>query len=152
MMASGEIRISTTTMRQMPVLAESGCYSLCLGGDPASFSIIGNTNFGANSEFSYQLEDALGNPLIAPGYSLQEHLVPDIGINTNGKFIPLTNGVAFDTVGFDVGDVPKNAFIVSTQTFTIQYRGLYYELTSVFQHLNIAVNGFPINIVYPIYP
>jgi hypothetical protein len=30
MMASGEIRLSTTTMRRMPVLAQSGCYSLCL--------------------------------------------------------------------------------------------------------------------------
>jgi len=47
MMASGEIRLFATTMRRMPVLAQSGgCYSLCLSDAPGPVGQAGTVQFG----------------------------------------------------------------------------------------------------------
>jgi hypothetical protein len=174
MMASGEIRLSSTMMRRMPVLAQSqnltqsGCYSVCLPSDtgnstasfvfsipgvavdpnvPASFSIAGSVDLGFYSIYTYQLNNANGTPLTGPGYSAAEYISPaDTSINANGIYMPLNNGQLSDRVGFvNPPTVPAN--IVTTQTFTALYQGYFYDLSTVFQHQNISSYGSPYYIV-----
>jgi hypothetical protein len=101
--------------------------------NPSSFRIVEHENHGSYEMYSYQLYDVGGHPLMEQGYSVNEHVNPQIGITSNDEFVPMTNGMMYDEVGWL--DPPSQARLaVVTQTFTVQYQGQIYELTTTLQH------------------
>jgi hypothetical protein len=120
--------------------------------NPARFSIVGKQQRGSYAGYYYQLYSEQGDALTGPGYSVEEHVWPDTGINSNDRYVPMNNGVAYDQVGWKDVEPPANAFRVVTQTFTVQYQGQYYDLSSVFVHTNQAFMGVTVNTVFAIQP
>lgn len=93
--------------------------------------------------------------LTGPGYSWQEHITPDIGINGNHQpFVPMTSeGVAIDQVGWVPPVRPPRIYDgILTQTFVVRYQGVDYHLTSEFKHENRSYNGRVTNTVTVIRP
>jgi len=167
MMASGEIRLLPTTMRRMPVLAQSGCYSLCLtasaannavvspaipGTDndpavPASISVIGSTPSGQLpylSVYTYQINNSSGMPVTGSGYYAAES-VTNTAFNTNGQYFSAPNGVITDYVGLSIVTVPADLYgqtLTTTQTYTALYNGYFYNLPTVLQHtISVSSSG-----------
>lgn len=100
-------------------------------------------NMGSFSIFSYQLEDAYGDVLDGPGYTLEEDAVSQVPINTsNNLFVPVVDGQVEDIVGWEPPNLPtQNADVVASQSFIVQYQGQQYTLTTVLQHENQYTNG-----------
>ncbi len=117
---------------------------LGLAGLPSKFVILSadTENIGTYSVYVYQLEDAQGNALTGPGYSWEENISPNTGFTSNGRFVSMTNGMAYDLVGwFPPAIPPQNADFVTTQTFTVRHHGKYCHLTTDFRHENKSING-----------
>lgn len=133
---------------------------------PSQFVVLQNNtiNEGSFSYFYYQLENAEGRALTGSGYAVEEHIVPSKGVHTSeGTFVPLTNGVAQDVVGFAdwVGGQPVPVIIptdelvadgVFSQTFTVSYSGQTYNLTTEFLHVSSVANEVAYNDVVDIVP
>jgi RHS repeat-associated protein len=131
---------------------------------PARFVILNDKteNKGSYSIFYYQLENKEGQKLTGNGYAVEEHISPSPGTTTSeGTFVPATHGVSQDLVGEAGQDAhgqpqsitlptsPDADFIVE-QTFTVQYQGNEYNLTTKFEHETHIVNGVATNTVIPI--
>jgi hypothetical protein len=146
------------------VLAQSGCYSLCLPssagnnvaipsvpgtsddpGVPASISIIGSTPSGFLpyvSVYSYQINNKSGVPVTGSDYYAAES-ISGAAINSNGHYVQAPNGVITDYVGLAVVTVPHELYgaaTTQTQTFSALYGGYFYSLPTVLQH-NISISS-----------
>jgi hypothetical protein len=149
------------------LLAQSGCYSLCLAssagngassqfqvsipgisvdpGVPASISIIGSTPYGQLpyvSAYSYQINNQFGAPVTGSAYYAAE-LATGPAYNTNGQYLSAPNGVIKDYVGLTVTAVPPDYYGTSTtqtQTYSALYDGYFYAIPTVLQH-NISVSS-----------
>ena len=132
---------------------------------PAKFVILypKTENMGSFSYYYYQLETAQGKALTGDGYTVKEHIVGlTPSINSNKVFAPMQNGIAKDTCGWagDNPNDPENQSLPSNmnvdhfffQTFTVEYQGQDYNLSTEFQHEDRAVNGNATNIVTYITP
>lgn len=104
-----------------------------------------------SSWWYYQLYNKEDQALTGSGYSLEEHVLPVTGVNSNKKYVPLNDGEAKDNVGF-TGPQYKNKDLHQTQGFTVQFEGKYYPLTTVFGHEEIYNNGTYSNNVTDIVP
>jgi RHS repeat-associated protein len=131
---------------------------------PSKFEIAGYTNMGSFTKYSYQLETAQGKHLTGDGYTCEEHVVgQNVGMTSNHTFVPLDkNGIWTDYVGYFnlVNGVPQsktlpssmNVYNVVFQTFTVEYEGQDYNLSTEFEHIHSVVNGNATNIVTDIAP
>lgn len=95
------------------------------------------------------------------GYKVEEHLVGrNKSINSNHYFHPLFHGMGTDTVGWwkvvngnkESMPLPVNRYLTFMQTFTAEYMGHYYRLSSRFEHVDQALNGKATNLVKVIVP
>lgn len=132
---------------------------------PVKFVILNKKtkDEGSFSYFYYQLENKEGQKLTGSGYSVEEHISPDTGIVTSeGKFQPATNGVSQDLVGYAnfSGQNPAPVHLSSDssggvmvlQTFTVRYQKRDYNLTTVFVHSTVVIQGLAINEVTDLAP
>ncbi len=132
---------------------------------PAKFSILNKKtkNEGSFSYFYYQLENKEGQKLKGNGYGVEEHISPSAGIHTSeGTFVPATDGVSQDIVGYadwSSGQARSvtlpdtfNIDVKVEQTFTVSYRGKEYNLTTRFEHETRIVSGVATNTVTDIVP
>jgi RHS repeat-associated protein len=126
-------------------------------------AILGSTNMGSFSYYYYQLETAQGTSISGSGYSVEEHFVGNSPTNnSSNKFVPLRKGIATDIVGWAkmVNGVPQSEILPTDmneddtfmQTFTVQYGGRYYDLSTEFEHEDKVVNGQATNTVTDIVP
>jgi hypothetical protein len=122
-------------------------------GAPARFEVVSAESKGDYEQYKYQLTDADGNALTGPGYKAAEFISPsNTTVNANGEYVTLNHGVFTDNVGWQSGIVPITANIVTTQWFSVMYQGRCYSISTVFQHINLAVGGTPANTVTVIHP
>lgn len=133
---------------------------------PSQFVVLENQtlNEGSFSYFYYRLQNREGQALTGSGYAVEEHIVPSKGVHTSeGTFVPLTDGVATDAVGYadwSTGQpmpvtIPTDAVVIDAvfgQTFTVSYGGQEYDLTTVFQHQTSVANGVVYKSVTDIVP
>jgi hypothetical protein len=133
---------------------------------PSQFVVLQSAtlNEGSFSYFYYQLENAEGQALRGSGYAVEEHIVPSKGVHTSeGTFVPLTDGVATDVVGYadwSTGQpmsvtIPKDALVIDAifgQTFTVSYGGEEFDLTTILQHQTSVANGVVYNTVTDVVP
>lgn len=88
-----------------------------------------------------------GNALSDAGYSVMEHIQPLLAagdappLTSEGRFIPMNHGVAYDQVGLTPQSYSKlrgsdAGVFIFRQTFTVEYQGGRYPLSTVFYHKN----------------
>lgn len=75
----------------------------------------------------------------------------EIGHNSEGKFVPATNGKVNDAVGYvAAGKGQKNYNVY--QTFTVRYAGKNYNLHTEFEHETVVDKNRYINNVVVVQP
>lgn len=105
---------------------------------------------GASNYYTYYLTNAAGKRLKGDGYATEEHIksIDTIG-NVNipfktseGTFVPSANGEITDRVGLSAPlPAQYTYFNLSTQTFTISFKGQNYDLSTEFIHITAASGG-----------
>jgi hypothetical protein len=112
-------------------------------GRPSQLAIIDSQDKGSFTDYYYQLQDSSGNPIT--GLNIISEQVNSVGQNSNGVYVAGNNGVFLDAVGFQQNGhqyIPSSNFSYTTlQTFSVQYAGTYFTLTSEFAHNNVYLNG-----------
>ena len=119
---------------------------------PAHMTIASHEPKDANStNWHYNLTNSKGSTLKNDGYGAEEHITPtsrtgafqDIPISTSeGSFVPIHNGSVVDNVGLgSAPDSGSNGESIVRQTFTIDFQGIKFDLSTVFQHDTVITNG-----------
>jgi hypothetical protein len=99
---------------------------------PGKMVIVRRIKHHSFNAYIYLLENKEGRPLHGSGYSVEEHISPPSDWSTSeGNFIPTNYGEVVDFVGYkkEPGhNITKTT--VSYQTFTVRFRGKFYQLST----------------------
>jgi hypothetical protein len=122
---------------------------------PAGISVIGKgpSQLINVSTFSYQINNASGDPVTGSAYYAAEKI--DAATNTNGQYFAAPNGVITDYVGLNSVVPPEyyGSTAIQTQTYSVLYGGYFYSLPTVLQHSEyVSASGIVTNSVTVISP
>ena len=107
-----------------------------------------------NKFCTYGLENAEGEALRGPEYSIAEWINPDLGptANSNGQFSERGGEFRDNVWNHSPGQPAPLGVKLLVQQFSVKFGGAIYNLHTVFLHVHIATTVSTDNMVIPIFP